>query len=122
MSKKVVVIEDSLTDGLFIQEQLTKLGLDVMLASSGQEGFVLAEKNRPDLILVDMVLPDANGLELCRKIRASKEIAQVKIIMITGKVDAVNVSEAKKAGADDFAVKDSECSMILNAVKKIIQN
>ncbi|TET42859.1 MAG: response regulator, partial [Dehalococcoidia bacterium] len=81
MSKKVLIIDDNLAFAKLVEQVLTGKGYEVLKASNGQEGLRVMFDHRPDLVLLDVVMPGFDGWQTCSRIR---EISDVPIIMITG--------------------------------------
>ena len=121
MGKKILVIDDSVQDRKIVNIFLNKAGFNNILnATSGNEGIEMAKKNKPDLIVLDTVLPDISGFQICSKIREALGGQSPKIIITTGSVLAVDALKAKKAGADDYCAKTSDCSQLVEIVKSLI--
>mgnify|MGYP003345292234 FL=1 len=102
---KILVVDDSLTLRTRIIEFMTLEGFLTAEARNGAEVIPLAHDFQPDLILLDVIMPDANGIEICRELRNSPCFQNVPIIMLTVKGSAYDVSEAFKAGANDYVRK-----------------
>lgn len=121
MSIKILVIDDSEQDRKIILRYLGRAGYaNIVTAETGNEGLLKVKEEKPDLILLDTMLPDTLGFEICRKIREMPEFKETKIIMTTGSAYAVDAIKARQAGADDYCAKISDCSPILEAVRKIL--
>ncbi|MFH0731519.1 MAG: response regulator [Candidatus Omnitrophota bacterium] len=119
MLKKILVIDDNEQDRKIIKRFLNKAGYkDVVLAETGEVGVEKAKFDNPELVISDTMLPGIDGFEVCRQIREAQ--AGIKIIMMTGAIDAVDAVKAKKMGADDYCVKTSDYAVLLEAVKKLI--
>ena len=122
MGIKVLVVEDNEQDRKIIKRFLNKAGYDnVVMAVTGQEGIDEAKKEEPELIILDTILPDMPGFEVCRRIRQIDELKYVKIVIQTGSIDAVDAVKAKQVGADDYCVKTSDCAPLLLAVKNMAE-
>lgn len=121
-NKKIVIVEDNPLEMDLLSELLKKDGYVVLGASTGTAGVDLSGKEAPDLVIIDTVLPDMNGLEVCRKIRASfrNRDKSPKIIMTTGKIDVNDAGKSREAGADDYMVKTSDFSYLVETVKKTL--
>lgn len=120
MGKKVLIIDDNEQDRKIMQRYLKRSGYeDVLMAGSGEEGVGKAESEKPDLIVIDTLLPGINGFETCKQIRERLSPDAAKIIVMTGSVDAVDAVKAKRSGADDYCVKTSDAAPLLEAVKNI---
>lgn len=121
MSKKILIIEDNELDMLIVKRCLSRLGYEeIISAECAEEGIKKAIEEKPDLVISDTILPDNNGFEVCRKVREACGKDAPKIIIVTGSVDAVDATCARRAGADDYCAKTSDCAPLLEAVKKLI--
>jgi signal transduction histidine kinase len=120
MGRTILIIEDTEADLILIKRYLTQAGYnDIITADTAQVGIRKAVEEKPDLVISDTLLPGSNGFEVCQQIRDKYGAAPIKIIIMTGSVDAVDAVKARKAGADDYCVKTSDCASLLEAVKKI---
>ena len=85
---------------------LTKAGYQVIEAATGEEGLRLVRETRPDLVLLDVVLPDLDGLQVCRRIKADQELAHTFVVLLSGiKVDSDEQAEGLEVGADEYIVR-----------------
>jgi len=105
MAKKVLLIEDSRTDAEAAKEQLEKEGLEVNVAGSGQAGLKKAIDIKPDLVVLDLILPDADGYEICRRIKKEKALKNTIVVILSIKDTVSDITRAFEAGADDYVVK-----------------
>lgn len=120
MEKKILIIDDNEVDLLIVKRHLEHAGYqNIITASDAAEGVKKAIEEKPDLVISDTVLPDSNGFEICRQIREACGKDAPKIIIITGSVDAVDATLARRVGADDYCGKTSDCAPLLEAVKKL---
>jgi len=120
MLKKILLIEDSIASADFISKALESEGYEISVAKNGADGFQKAIGNGFDLVIIDIVLPDINGLEVCREIKSKLAKNSPKVIALTGIVDAIDAVAARRAGADDFCVKTKDMLSLIEAVKKHI--
>src|SRR5207237_240469 len=81
------------------------LGLTVVQARDGIEALSLAERERPDIVICDLSMPDVDGFTVCRRLRADARTASIPILMLTAHDDAESVKRAFATGADDYLVK-----------------
>lgn len=102
---KILVIDDRPDNVYYLQSRLQKENFDVITAFSGQEGLERAIKDKPDLILLDIMMPDIDGYDVCRTLLKNDETSQIPIILVTAKVEAKDVEEGLKAGAFDYIKK-----------------
>lgn len=116
-TKKILIIEDDLTIAQVLAEKLGKEGLSVSQATDGQTGLTTALKEHPDLILLDIVLPQMDGLSALKKIRQDTWGRDVPVIMLTNLGDIKNIEAATADDVFDYLVK-SDWSLD-DVVKKV---
>lgn len=105
MDKRILVVDDEPDIVKVVAFRLKKKGYAVIVAVDGHEGLEKAEKEKPDLILLDLQLPGMNGEEVCAKIRSNQNLKQIPIIFLTAS-QSVNVKDkAKQLGANDYLIK-----------------
>jgi DNA-binding response OmpR family regulator len=103
---KVLVAEDDAVSRYVLEAMLENWGYDLVLASNGTEAWeALQVENPPRLALFDWVMPDLDGLEICRRIREQRPNDPLYIILLTGRAAKHNIVEALEAGADDYVIK-----------------
>ncbi len=120
MAKKVLVIDDNEQDRKIAERYLKKSGYsEIVMAVNGQEGLTKVDSDNPGLVILDTVLPDTLGFDVCRKIKDSKGSQAPVVIMMTGTVDAVDAVRARQSGADDYCVKTADGGPLLAALKNL---
>ena len=102
---QVLVIDDSPVSRKLVEQPLAQKQYKMIFAKTGEEAIRLFEEHRPDLVIMDWVMPDLSGEELCRRIRSSPQDAYSYIIVLTGSTDKDCLVEALEAGADDHLTK-----------------
>src|SRR5690242_18742036 len=113
----VLIVEDQQSSGLALSSTLTRLGHQPRLITSGAAAWDLIDREDWRLIITDWIMPDVDGLELCRRIRARRGRPYNYVIMLTSRTDALDRLEGLKAGADDFLTKPvSEAELALRLV------
>jgi len=107
---EILIIDDdpAMTDLLQIQLQPTEFGIKV--AHSGTEGLKSTQKNKPDIIILDILMPDMNGLDICRELR---RFTQSPILILSALDQPMIVANALDAGADDYLVKPVSSAMLI---------
>lgn len=120
MSIKILAIDDHPDTIQLIEMALQRHGYDVLGAYSGPEGLELAEKERPDLILLDMMMPGMDGNAVCRAIRQNPDLAKTPVIMFTAKSQALDKKVSFDAGADDYVTKPTRPSELLERIEALL--
>ncbi len=120
MDKKILIVEDNEDDLVIIKRYLAREGYkDIISAADAAEGVALAKNEKPQLVISDTLLPGSNGFEVCQQIRQHYGESGIKIIIMTGSIDAVDAVKARKAGADDYCAKASDCAPLLEAIRRL---
>jgi two-component system alkaline phosphatase synthesis response regulator PhoP len=102
---KILLIEDDPDLFLLIQYTLEKEGFEFHGAHSGKGAVELCQQQRPDLILLDIMLPDGDGLEICRRLRATTELARTPVVFLTARASDADRRVGLELGAADYIVK-----------------
>ena len=116
MQMKVLVIDDDREMTELLKMSLDQDYYEVLMTQSGPDGIELAHKEQPDVILVDLFIPDFDGLQVCRDIR---KFSSVPILVLSAINKPELVAQALDAGADDFLIKPIKNSMLVANLKKI---
>jgi DNA-binding response OmpR family regulator len=103
--KKILLVDDSNTILMMERMILTKGPYELLTASNGEEAVERALSHRPDLILMDVVMPKMNGFDACRRIRGEESIKHTPIIMVTTRGEVQNVENGFAAGCNDYVTK-----------------
>lgn len=120
MTKKILVIDDHLETVELIEMTLRRQGYEVIGVQSGAMGIEKAEAERPDLILLDIMMPDMDGLTVCRRIRNNERLNQIPVIMFTAKTQAEEKLMGFEAGADDYLTKPTRPEELIARVEAIL--
>jgi two-component system cell cycle response regulator DivK len=105
MSKRVLVIEDHEENRRIVRYLLASAGIDMLEALTGEQGVEMAEKERPDLILMDIQLPGLDGYEATRRIKGNPELRRIPIIVVTSYALSGDDVKAFEAGCDAYVTK-----------------
>lgn len=105
MAKKILIIEDEELLHTLLQRKLTNEGYDVFTAGDGEEGLKTMQEIKPDLILLDIVMPKIGGFEVMAEMSKNPELSKIPIIIISNSGQPVELDRAKKLGARDCLVK-----------------
>lgn len=114
---RILVVDDSLTDVHVLKSFLVKDGFEVEVANSGEEGIRAAKHGKPDLILMDVVMPGINGFQATRELSQAPETAHIPIIIVTTKDQQTDKVWASRQGAKDFIVKPVKKDTLLASVR-----
>lgn len=116
---KILLIEDEPGVVSFVRRGLMEASHEVSVAMDGVTGFQMIQSNPPDIILLDVMLPGMNGIELCRKVR--KEKITIPIIMLTALGTSENVVTGLETGADDYVVKPFKFTELLARISAVVR-
>lgn len=119
MSKKILVVDDEQSIVTLLQYNLEQAGYEVITAQDGSEGFEKAITDAPDLIVLDLMLPSIDGMEICKQLRQRK--VMTPILMLTAKDDEFDKVLGLELGADDYMTKPFSPREIIARVKAILR-
>jgi len=117
MAPKVLLIEDSATDAAIVKESLRGEDLEIIWAACGKDGLEKARELKPDLIVLDLVLPDISGFEVCEQIRREDGLKNSMVVILSAKDSMDEISKAFGVGADDYIVKPPIPEFIARKIK-----
>ena len=118
---KIVVIEDEVDILEVINYNLSKEGFDVCSALDGEEGLALIKKEVPDLVLLDLMLPGLDGIEICRKLKTDYSTRSIPIIMVTAKGEESDIVLGLGMGADDYMVKPFRPRELIARIRSVLR-
>ncbi|NMM14734.1 MAG: response regulator transcription factor [Rhodoferax sp.] len=122
MSQHLLMIEDDARLAQMVSEYLGQSGFTVSHAGDGQGGLTALQASPPDLVILDLMLPDMDGLEVCRRIRTLPgAVAQVPVLMLTAKGDPMDRIIGLEIGADDYLPKPFEPRELLARIRAILR-
>jgi two-component system alkaline phosphatase synthesis response regulator PhoP len=118
--KKLLIVDDE--DGV---RALVRMTLDngvyqIIEASEGLEALDLAKEHLPDLVLLDVMLPDVSGMDVCRKIKDDPDLASTTVVMLTARAQTSDVGDAEEAGADGYFTKPFSPIALTRKVESIL--
>jgi signal transduction histidine kinase len=117
----ILVVDDEDTQRLLTRDCLEGEGFRVEEASNGQDGLALIRELKPDLVLLDLMMPGIDGFEVCRQARADSEIANIPIVVVTGREDSEGIKNGFDVGASDFLTKPIVWNLFPNRVRYVLR-
>jgi len=120
-AKTILVVDDTPHNVKMLVDLLSAKGYETITASSGKEGLDQIEARRPDLVLLDVMMPGLDGYEVCRRIRANPELAMLPVIMVTALDPARERIKGLDAGADDFLTKPVNMAELSARVRSLLR-
>ena len=117
---KILLVEDNEMNRDMLSRRLTRRGFEVVVAVDGREGVAAAERESPDLILMDMSLPVTDGWEATRLIRAGTGTSRIPVIALTAHAMAGDRDRALEAGCDDYDTKPVEIERLLEKITRLL--
>ncbi|HEY6004429.1 MAG TPA: response regulator [Anaeromyxobacter sp.] len=118
--KKILLVDDSSTVLLMERMILSKSEFDVITAKDGVEGLEKARAERPDLILMDVVMPRMDGFEACRQLRGASDTSRIPIIMVTTRGELASVDAGYQSGCNDYVTKPIDGTELLTKVRSCL--
>jgi twitching motility two-component system response regulator PilG len=118
--KKVLVVEDE--ESLLKLESilLTSKGYEVIGVSNGQAALDAIAEERPDLVLLDVMLPEIDGFEVCRRIKSDEATRDIPVVMLTAKKTRDDMARGEKVGADWYITKPFKSAMVIETIQRFL--
>jgi len=118
MSRTVLIVDDEALARRAMGASLVRAGFEVVIARDGEEGLRLALEKKPDVVILDMLLPKKDGLTLCRAIKAEPALAASRVFLVSGVYRKATVAgDALEAGCDDFLSKPVDMGLLIEKVR-----
>jgi two-component system alkaline phosphatase synthesis response regulator PhoP len=117
----VLIVDDDQALLEMVSECLASAGYLPLQAANGLDGLKKLDSNAPDMAILDINMPELDGLQTCRLIRAKEKFRSLPILMLTGRGDIKDMIEARKMGADDYLVKPFEPSVLIEKIERLFQ-
>ena len=117
---KILIVEDETAIAENLHALLTARGYEVAWIPDGADALSIAKKQKPDIVLLDVMLPRVSGFDICRLLKSDPDTAKIKIIMITGLGRMGDVEKAFGQGADDYIIKPFDSERLFRKVEKAL--
>ena len=118
----VLIVDDDMTQRVLMEETLSDAGYDIEQAENGTDGVAIVRSLRPDLLILDVVMPDMDGFEVCKTLRQDAETAYIPIMMVTGLDDEASIGKAFEYGATQFLAKPINWTLLGHHVKYLLRS
>ena len=118
--KKVLIVDDSKVERLILKEILTELKFSIFEAENAVEGIQKANEIKPDLILMDVVMPGMNGFQATRQITSNESMKDIPVIMCTSKNQATDKIWGQRQGAKAYIVKPIQKELLIDEIEKLL--
>jgi len=116
---KILYVEDNDDNVYMLRNRLTRAGFTVVIATDGVQGVAMAGSERPDLIIMDLTLPDMDGWEATRRIKADPATKHIPVVALTANAMEGDREKALAAGCDDFDTKPVELPRLLDKIRAL---
>jgi DNA-binding response OmpR family regulator len=122
MTYSVLVVDDEPNIVLSLEFLMKKAGYEVRVARTGEEAMQAIESSRPNLVLLDVMIPGRNGFDVCQSIRADPSLAAVKIVMLTAKGREIEREKGMALGADDYITKPFSTRDVVDRIRTLLES
>jgi len=119
--KKILVVDDEKDILELLEYNLEKEGYEILKAMTGEEALELVKRKNPDLIILDLMLPDVDGLEVCKMLKKAPKTGSIPIIMLTAKGEESDIIVGLELGANDYITKPFSPGVLIARVKAILR-
>ena len=113
----VLLVEDEPAQREMLAYNIEAEGFDVITADNGEDGLILVDENDPDLIVLDWMMPQLSGIEVCRRLKSNSKTRQIPVIMLSARAEEVDRVRGLETGADDYVVKPYSVIELMARVK-----
>jgi CheY-like chemotaxis protein len=122
-AKKILIVDDDRASRVLMRTMLQALGepCSISEASGGQQALRMIEKDRPDIVFLDILMPDLDGVSICSKLKHDFETRDIKILMVTARRDERMVRASLLAGADDYINKPFTQERLLQVLQRLMK-
>ncbi len=118
--KKILVVDDDPYILMSLEFLMKKNGYDVMVARNGTEALEIVEKQLPDVVLLDIMMPDVDGYEICKHIKASKKLKDAKVVFMSAKTKEADIRKGYDLGASLYITKPFSTREMIKQIKELM--
>lgn len=120
MSKRVLIVDDEPNIVISVEFLMKREGFEVSVARDGEEGLAAIRQQRPDLVVLDVMMPKLNGFEVCEAVRTDPDLSGVRILMLTAKGREAEIKKGIELGADAYMPKPFSTRELVDKVKALL--
>ena len=120
MSKKILIIDDEINLVVLLESRLKMQGYEVITASDGQAGLEMAKKYKPDLIILDLMLPKMDGYTVCGLLKNDRRYAKIPIILFTARIQESDRQTGKEVGAEAYITKPFDPKVLMAKIEELL--
>ena len=120
MAKKILLVDDEPHIIMMLENRMKHAGYEVITACDGQEALTKAKKEKPDLIILDLMLPKLDGYKVCRMLKFDEKYKHIPIIMLSARAQEADKKMGETVGADGYVTKPFEPQVLLGKVKELL--
>lgn len=121
MSQKILLVDDEEDILEFLSYNLIKDGFEILTANNGAKGLALAKKHKPDLVILDVMMPEMDGVDVCQRIRELPELDETLVLFLSARAEDYSELAGFSAGADDYITKPIKPTLLISRVKAILR-
>src|SRR3990172_12688703 len=119
---KALIVDDEDSLRKLMVLRFEQEGFNVISADNGKDGLMLAEQEKPHVVILDIIMPGMHGFEVIQKIRSNPELDKTVVVMTSAKSYKPDIDAARKLGADDYCIKPTDFDELLNVVRHHLQH
>ena len=120
MSQKILLVDDEEDILEFLSYNLIKDGFEILTANNGAKGLALAKKHKPDLVILDVMMPEMDGVDVCQRIRELPELDETLVLFLSARAEDYSELAGFSAGADDYITKPIKPKLLISRVNAIL--
>ncbi|OGP81565.1 MAG: hypothetical protein A2Y95_11655 [Deltaproteobacteria bacterium RBG_13_65_10] len=121
-NKRILIIEDEQAIRSILRKRLEANGYDVIVAEDGEEGLAVARQEKPDLILLDVMLPKRDGYSVCRLLKFDQRYRHIPVVMLTARAQEKDQKLGQQTGADAYVTKPFDAAELLATISSMLKD
>jgi len=118
---KILVVEDNVTISSLLTDIFKREGWEVLTAMDGPDGVEKAQREMPDAVILDVMIPKMDGFEVCRTLHSDAKTSHIKIVMLTALNRKIDIEAAKAAGAADYVIKPFDTRKLIKKIQQLVR-